>query len=363
MYIRGSSRRTRMPTWTDILDQPAAVEQLRRAYAADRLPHGMIFAGPVGVGKGTTAAMLATLFLCERPKGDQPCGTCEGCRAMAGNAHPDYHVVYKELIRYHDKTGTSKGIDLSIHVIRPEVVERASRASVMNRGKVFVIEQADLMNGPAQNALLKTLEEPAGRTLVILLTDAPNQLLPTIRSRCQVVRFGEMSEATVLRELQKRNVPPPVATAAAQVAGTSLGLALRWIEDGVVDAANQLVRQLDDVFAGRPADGLPDWFKGAADGYAAKQLERDELGSKDAATREGYGLFLRLAADHVRQQLRELTDPDALDRLCNVIDAIARAEEYLDANVNVALLFQQLTISLGRMSGVPASAGHGAERR
>ena len=68
-----------MPTWSDILDQPAAVDQLRRAYAADRLPHGMVFAGPVGVGKGTTAAVLATLFLCERPRGDQACGTCDSC--------------------------------------------------------------------------------------------------------------------------------------------------------------------------------------------------------------------------------------------------------------------------------------------
>jgi DNA polymerase-3 subunit delta' len=341
-----------MPTWSDILDQPAAVDQLRRAYAADRLPHGMVFAGPVGVGKGTTAAVLATLFLCDRPRGDQACGTCDSCRAMAANAHPDYHVVYKELIRYHDKTGTSKGIDLSIHVIRPEVVERASRASVMNRGKVFIIEQADLMNGPAQNALLKTLEEPAGRTLVILLTDAPGQLLPTIRSRCQVVRFGEMNGETVVRELRRRGVAPAVAADAARVAGGSLGTALRWIEDGVVEAAAQLVQQLDGCFAGRPADSLPDWFKSAADAYAAKQLERDELGSKDAATREGMGLFLRLAADHVRARLRTDDDPDQLDRVCAVIDGLARAERYLDANVNVALVFQQLAITLGRAGGL-----------
>ena len=335
-----------MHSWNDILDQPAAIDQLRRAYAADRLPHGMVFAGPAGVGKGTTAAVLATLFLCERPRGDQPCGTCASCTAMAADAHPDYHVVYKELIRYHDKTGTSKGIELSIHVIRPEVVERASRASVMNRGKVFVIEQADLMNAPAQNALLKTLEEPAGRTLVILITDAPGQLLPTIRSRCQVVRFGEMSTATVVRELQRRNVS--AAAEAARVAAGSLGIALRWTEDGVVNAAAQLVQQLDGILAGRPADALPDWFKAAADGYAAKQLERDELGSKDAATREGLGLFLRLAADHVRGRLRTEADPDRLERICDVIDAIARAEQYLDANVNVALVFQQLSIAMVR---------------
>ena len=79
----------------------------------------------------------------------------------AGN-HPDFHVITRELIRYHDKTGKIKGIDLSIDVIRAELVEPAGRKPVMGRGKVFVVEQAELMNPLAQNALLKTLEEPPG---------------------------------------------------------------------------------------------------------------------------------------------------------------------------------------------------------
>src|SRR5687768_9719511 len=153
-----------MTSFSDIFGQDAALDRLRRAYAADRLPHGLIFAGPVGVGKGTTAAALAALVLCEKPKGDAPCGACGACRAFEAGAHPDYHVLTKELIRYHDKTGKSKGTTLSINVIRPELVEKASRKSVMGRGKVFVVEQAEFMEPPAQNAMLKTLEEPAGRT-------------------------------------------------------------------------------------------------------------------------------------------------------------------------------------------------------
>ena len=119
-----------MRTWDDILDQPAAVGQLRQAYAADRLPHGMIFAGPAGVGKAGTAAVLGRLFLCEAARGDRACDRCPSCRAMDAGNHPDYHSVTKELIRYHDKTGKSKGVDLSVNVIRPEVVEKASRGSV-----------------------------------------------------------------------------------------------------------------------------------------------------------------------------------------------------------------------------------------
>src|SRR5689334_7297854 len=193
-----------MSAFNAIFGQSDAIDSLRRAYLADRLPHGLIFAGPTGVGKATTARALAKLFLCEQPKSDEPCDRCESCRVFDAGNHPDYHVITKELIRYHDKTGKSKGIDLSIHVIRPELLEPASRKPVMGRGKVFVVEQADLMNPQAQNALLKTLEEPAGRAVIILLTDQPGCLLPTIRSRCQLVRFAALDPKRVQKELQKR---------------------------------------------------------------------------------------------------------------------------------------------------------------
>jgi DNA polymerase-3 subunit delta' len=336
----------KMKNWTDILEQPTAVDQLRRAYRADRLPHGLIFAGPVGVGKATTAAFLSQLFLCEKPSEDVPCGVCPSCKSFLAGGHPDYHIITKELIRYHDKTGKSKGIDLSINVIRPEVLEKAARKSSMGRGKVFVIEQAELMTPQAQNALLKTLEEPAGRTLLVLITDQPGQILPTVRSRCQTIRFGQLTQAAVVRELKARRIEPALAQTAARIAEGSLGIALRWIEDGVIESVGHLLDQLDQVFTGRPADAIPDWFKAAAEAYAEKQLKRDELSSKDQATREALGLYLRLAADHVRSRLRSETDPDALEKSCMLIDAIARAEGYLDANVNVALTLQQLALAM-----------------
>lgn len=335
----------------EIFGQDAAIESIRQAYGADRLPHGLVFAGPVGVGKGTTARALATLFLCEKPKKNETaCGSCASCVAMQTGNHPDYHVITRDLIRYHDKTGKSKGIDLSIHVLRPELVEPASRKSVMGRGKVFIVEQAELMNPAAQNALLKTLEEPAGRTLIILLTDQPDALLPTIRSRSQLIRFCALDEQAVVRELRNRGIKAETAKDAARYTRGSLGLALRWIEDGVIEPAGELLERIDAIFAGSPAGDLPAWFKKAADAYAEKQLVRDELGSKDAATREGLALYLNLAAEHVRRRLPEMTDADALERACAAIDAVYRAETYLEANVNVPLIFQQLAAALGRQA-------------
>ncbi len=113
-------------SFDDIFGQEHAIKWLRRSYLADRLPHALIFGGPVGVGKATTAAAMGKLFLCAKPQADKPCGRCDSCRVMDAGNHPDYHVVTKELIRYHDKTGKSKGIELSINVLRPEVLEPAA---------------------------------------------------------------------------------------------------------------------------------------------------------------------------------------------------------------------------------------------
>src|SRR6476661_7549321 len=99
-----------MHTFDDIFDQDHAIETLRRAYAADRLPHGLIFAGPAGVGKATTAGALGALFLCESPKGDRACRKCESCRVFDAGNHPDYHVIYRQLIRLEKKDAKARDL-------------------------------------------------------------------------------------------------------------------------------------------------------------------------------------------------------------------------------------------------------------
>lgn len=328
-----------------ILGQPAAVESIVRAFRLDRLPHGLIFAGPVGVGKATTARALAGLFLCEKPKDLAPCGRCESCRIFDTGNHPDYHVVYRQLVRLEKETSKAKA--LSVDVVRDFLIDKASRKSVVGVGKVFVIEEAELMNPTAQNALLKTLEEPAGRTLIILLTDQPDGLLPTIRSRCQRVPFGRLDDEIIRQQLQSRGIRKDHAAEAARYADGSLGLALKWLQDGVIERAAELAGMLERIAAGGSAHPLAEWFKSAADAYAEKQLERDELTSKDQATREGLVLYLTLAAQYFRARLGELgRDADGLERHCAAIDAIVKSEGYLESNVTVALVFQQFTGAL-----------------
>ncbi|HTW94394.1 MAG TPA: DNA polymerase III subunit delta' [Tepidisphaeraceae bacterium] len=334
--------------WQHILGQRDAVEFLRHAAKTDRLPHGMIFAGPVGVGKATTAAALAQWFLCAAPNGDTACGACESCRLMAAGNHPDYHVIKRELIRYHDKTGKSKGIDLSIQVIRPELIEPANRKPMMGRGKVFIVEEADLMNAAAQNSLLKTLEEPAGRTIIMLLTASPDGLLPTVRSRCQLVRFAPLPAELVIDQLKSRGLSAAVVHGAAELSDGSLGGALRLIDDGIVEPAAELTSRIDALLRGQAAADLAEWLKKNADAYAQRQLDRDELASKDAAARQGLALYLSLAARRLRAALGDANDPDRLEQICTAIDSLARCLEYLDANVTVSLALEQLSVSLSR---------------
>jgi len=322
----------------DIFGQDAVVADLRGAMSADRLAHGLIFAGPEGVGKATCAAALGAFFLCERAESNDACGKCASCRAIAAGTHPDFHVITKELARIYDKTGKSKATLLPIDVIRNAVAEPAGRKTVLGKGKVFIIEQAELMTAAAQNALLKTLEEPAGRTLIVLLTTHGNELLPTIRSRCQIFRFAALKPDLVAGELKRRGIDAATASTAAELADGSLGVALRWIEDDVLNSAAEVVKSVDLVFAGKE-NNLADLLRKQAEAYAQKVLARDELASKDSATRNGLGMYLGIAARRIRGRLGEA---NLSERACSAIDAIARAEKYLDANVNLAIVMEQL---------------------
>ena len=332
-----------MTGFQDIFGQDRAIEQILGAWRADRLPHGLIFAGSTGVGKRLTAITLGGLFLCEKPQGGQPCGKCDSCRVYPSGNHPDYHYIYRQLIRL--EKSDVKARDLSIDVIRPYLLEPASHKPAMNRGKVFVIEDADLMSTGAQNSMLKTLEEPFGRALIILLTNAPDALLPTIRSRCQLVRFMSLPVEKVKSELARRNYAAQDALEAAVLSEGSLGRAISFIDQGVVAATRELRKRLEALTAGQGSGDMPDWLCDAAKAYAAKQLEIDDKASEDQLTREGLALYLKLMSQYFRRRLAAGAET-AMEAFCGGIDAIVQAEGFIDANVNLTLILQALAVRL-----------------
>lgn len=316
-----------------IIGQDSAIERLRGALANDRLPHALLFAGPEGVGKFRAARALAASFLTGNRIAER----------VENGTHPDFHLITRQLVRVHDKTGKSKALALTVDVVREEVIKPAGHKSQEGGGKVFIIEEAETMNAQAQNALLKTLEEPAGKALIVLLTDQPEHLLPTIRSRCQTYRFSLLSEEQAIGVLTVGGITDSEARRAVSIAGGSPGRAMRFLEDGIIDRAEALY---DELSRGGGFANLSLWLKEAADGYAGKHLERDPLGSKDAFTRAGFTLYLSLASDFYRRQLREDADGERLETICGNIDSLARTEKYLNANVSVGIALQQLELAL-----------------
>jgi DNA polymerase-3 subunit delta' len=225
----------RAPLLATLRAQSTALQTLRRALASRRVHHAYLFDGPDGVGKEHAAFGLAQALVCERrAEGSaDACGVCRACvRALPREGtgaplHPDVVVLERGL---YDPAAigrrTPETQDISIDQVRTLVLARAAFPPHEGRAKVFVVRRAEELSTSAANALLKTLEEPGARTFFVLITAAPDVLLPTIRSRTQRVRFGSLPDEDVAALLVERGVAPDQARTTARLAAGSMAAAL-----------------------------------------------------------------------------------------------------------------------------------------
>src|SRR2546421_9743273 len=174
---------------------------LRRLIAADRVPRSFLFAGDDGVGKRQFALELAKAFVCKEPVGGEACDACAACRRAGVFAFPkadDKDAHKKVILSEYPDIGTVIPYNRNILVDAIRDLEReANFLPFEGSARLFVIDEADKMNDAATNALLKTLEEPPPTTYLFLITSRPDSLLPTIRSRCQTLRFAPVETAEI----------------------------------------------------------------------------------------------------------------------------------------------------------------------
>ncbi|OJT20408.1 DNA polymerase III subunit delta' [Archangium sp. Cb G35] len=218
-------------TLASVVGQPRAIDALLAALRGGSVHHAYLFAGPEGVGKELAAVGLAQALTCpEKP--DEGCGSCSSCTRISKGAHPDVSWLMPDAQRVErglagrsDIQGTPSR-EIRVEQIRG-LLERITLRGLESRRKVAIVVDAHMMNPQAQNAFLKTLEEPPSDTTLILLASAPDKMLPTIRSRCSKVHFGPLPVALIAERLQKeRKLDAQTAELAAVMAGGSLGRAL-----------------------------------------------------------------------------------------------------------------------------------------
>lgn len=320
--------------------QPQAVEFLKRAAAQSRVAHAYLFSGPEGVGKRTTALAFAQALNCQAPREGEACGACASCRKIAAASHPDVMLLEPE------------GQAFKIEQVR-EVLQRNLRWKPLEgRTRVFVLDRADALTAEAANSLLKVLEEPPDAVVIVLITSQAFALLPTIRSRCQEIRFRPLAAGLLTQWLfEAHGVPQETAAALARLSDGRPAEALRLSDPEVQEVRR---RVLDLAAAAAPgawpalAAAMGEW-----QGEAVEPLVflltwfRDRL-----LLSQGVPARLAVNQDRLAQlQTAPWETPEVLWDHCRWV---LQALDWKAQNLNAQLLLEQVWMKLTQRSGVVA---------
>ncbi len=314
------------------LGNTRVVEVLRRAVHRERLPHAMIFAGPEGVGKRTLALLLAQSLNCSVPESERPCGKCVSCTKIASNLHPDIREIRPD------------GAYIKIEQIRQLIGEIAYQPFEA-RYRVIVLDGADQMRQEAANSLLKTLEEPPSRSIIILITTNPYLLLGTIRSRSRMLLFGGVPEDQIesyLVEVEHRS--PHEAQLAAVYGNGSIGAALsfdlaqhRQVLAQALRFVSLLLRRGSFAEASPLAalvsqnkEAFPEWID------AVSALLRDIYFARVAPG--------RVSQKEVQEEIQALAASTEPSSVVTAIDAVRRLRYAVQHNANRQIALEALFI-------------------
>jgi DNA polymerase-3 subunit delta' len=313
--------------------QESQWERLQQARQQQRLPHALLFSGPRGVGKERFALAFAQSMMCQKSDAEgRPCGVCRHCHLLHAGSHPDFQWIGPE--------ADSKSGEIKIEAIRA-LTGGATLTAQSGGHKVVVIQPAHRMNTSAANSLLKTLEEPTQDTLVILLTDQPARLLPTIRSRCQQVLFEVPSHAASLAWLEGKISHGDGATLLALASGAPL-LALELDDVELLTARQRMLKQFLELGIRRED---PVALAGVWNGFDS-QLLLEWLSSwvidllRLKTVEEPPHLFNR---DQI-QALHSVADKLNSESLHRYLGLVYEARGLIDSNLNPQLVLEKLLI-------------------
>ncbi len=324
-------------SFATIIGHERPINILKRALTNKTLAHAYLFSGEAGVGKKLTALALAAAVNCPDPGPGGGCGSCPSCRKVAAHAHPDVHMV------------AADGEEIKIDQVRQLQADLALKPFEGVK-KTLIVDGAESMNAASANAFLKTLEEPPGDALIVLITPAPHSLLPTIRSRCQEIRFPPLSRHTLAQALvERRGISEGDAWFLAALAQGSMGRGL----------------EMDIEQEKSAREGLRALWSGLTGMSPAEVLTQAETMSRD---REGFERFLDIGIEWLRDVLvlhqtgddkllvhaqeedlhRRWAERFPVPRMLADIELFTASRMLLDRRVSAQLVAENLFLKLGR---------------
>ncbi|NLK00352.1 MAG: DNA polymerase III subunit gamma/tau [Clostridia bacterium] len=259
-------RRLRPTRFGDLVGQEHISTILKNALRLDRVSHAYLFCGPRGTGKTTTAKLLASAVNCHDPDGVEPCNQCSSCEQISRGYSMDVEEI---------DGASNRGID-EVRDLR----EKVKLTPAKEKNKVYIIDEVHMLTGEAFNALLKTLEEPPGRTIFILATTEPHKVPETILSRCQRFDFRRISQREIEEYLmevvhaQGAEADPQSLSIIAKMAQGGLRDALSYLEQCMIFGDGKLEKDHVDIVLGKVSDqAIKDLIQSVKEGHVAQCLE------------------------------------------------------------------------------------------
>lgn len=330
-------------------------DRFKQILTTGRLAHAYLFLGPAGIGKKKFALLLSQTLQCEQrpPEEMDPCEECGACRQVAAGTHPDVTVASRPEDR----------VEFPIETVRTDVIRPLGMKPTLGRYRIVIVDDADSFNEYSANALLKTLEEPPPRSLLILISTSPELMLPTILSRCQQIWFRPLSTDVVARILMEQGAVKDEAQAryCAEIAEGSVAEALLLASRKIAKLREALLRALS-----RPR----------VEATALLRLAEEVLevaGTEAAARRETVRVFCRLTVGLLRMALRiavgageiptvgeqeaeavrMLAESLGPERLMRMIDRTLAAAQHNDRKAHVGYLLDAWACALADIANPP----------
>lgn len=326
-----------MAGFKDIIGHEQIIEHLKNAITMDKVSHAYIINGPEKSGKMMLAEAFAAALQCEKGEAE-PCLECHSCKQAVGRNQPD--ILYVR----HEKPGT-----ISVDDIRTQLNNDIVIKPYSSKYKVYIVDEAQKMNVQAQNALLKTIEDPPAYAIIILLTTNADSFLPTILSRCVTLNIKAVADEVIKKFLMKEyRIPDYQAEVCVAFAQGNVGkaIALASSEDfnELKAGAIQLIKRLDDIELYEMTEAVKQIseYKLEINDYFDLMMiwYRDVLYYK--ATKDVNKLIFKDEVYDIKRQAEQ----SSYNGIETILEALQKAQVRLNANVNFDLVIELLLLTI-----------------